>query len=419
MQSLFAQSGRYWPVFFAIAVPASAFGPAPMGITILLAMVFLLGQEHSKVFFQDCWKLTYRSPFGLAILALFACWLISSVDSLSFVKSIGTWIRMLFYLGIAFFAFRMFVNHCECADRYKKAALVSSAIVLTYIALVLLGWTSLFTPIETLKGHELSAHNYFKAHGSTAVVILPFLLWAGWTSGGRWRYLAGLNVILTGVLVAGGGWEMSLSGVAGLIGALCAVLFCFCVGSVKRPVGYAIWITAVLLVVAIALYVVSQLPQPPYTNHRPDQVPFVDSHRELIWSFVLEAQKAVPFFGYGPNAVNYLPGAKTIIESLNQEYVPSHPHNWMIETLSETGWIGFLTLLTCIALHFRGVVRGIYVDKPAALTAVACSGAFWVSGLVNFSFWTSWWQVAYFLAIIAPLAEIQRRSNTSDAVPTQ
>lgn len=414
MYPLLFQSGRYWPVFFAIAVSASAFGPAPMGIAMLLAVVFLLGQEHSRAFFQDCWKLTCRSPFGLAILALFACWLISSVDSLNFVKSIGTWIRILFYLGIAFLAFRMFENHAECAARYKKAALISSAIVLAYIALVLLGWSFLFTPIEMLKGHELSAHNYFKAHGSTAVVVLPFLIWAGWTLGGRWRYLASLNAVLTMVLVYGGGWELSLSGIAGAIGAMCAILFCLAVGSVKRPVGYVLWLAAALVSIAIAWYVVSILPRPPYIDSTPDQVPFVDSHRELIWSFVLEAQKAVPFFGYGPNAVNYLPGAKTIIQSMNQEYVPSHPHNWMVETLAETGWVGFLTLLTCIALHFRAAVRAIYIDKAAALTVVACSGAFWVSGLVNFSFWTSWWQVAYLLALVAPLAEIQRR-NTSSA----
>lgn len=369
------------------------------------------------MFFLDCWTMAHRSLLGLAMMVLFACWLISSVDSLNFEKSIGTWLRMLVFMGIAIYAFRMFDIHADCRDRFKKGSLIASALVLTYIALVLMGWSDLFKLIEALKGQELSVVNFFKAHGSTSVVFLPFLLWSGWTLGGRWRYLAGLNVILTAILIYGGGVELSLSGLAGVIGALLAVGFCLAVGSVKRSIGYVLWIAALLAAAGIAWYVVSILPKPPFIDHTPDQVPFVDSHRELIWSFVLEAHKSSPYFGYGPNAINYLPGASTVIQILNQEYVPSHPHNWMVETLTETGWFGFAALLTCVALHFRGAVRGIYIDRPAALTVVACSGAFWVSGLVNFSFWTSWWQVAYLLAIIAPLAAIQCRKTLPDREP--
>jgi len=380
-----------------------------MGVAALLALLLVCLQPHSHRFFTDGLVQIRHSVVGVAIVVLFASWLVSSLDSLSVEKSLGTWFRLIGILALLFYFYRMFAAHPDSAERFKKASLVLSVAVLLYIALVLMGWNALFAPIQALKDHPLSTHGFFKSHASTSMVVLPFLIWAGWTLGGVWRWMAGAAVVLTGVLVYGGGIEISKAGLAGFVGAVCAIGFTLAVGTMKRSVSYIFWIAAAAAGVAIAWYVVSHLPVPPFADQMPDLVPFVDSHRELIWGFVLDAHKAVPYFGYGLNTVNTVPGASTVIEALNQEYIPSHPHNWMIEVLAETGWTGYILLLTCIALHLRQVVRALYYNRPAALALVACSGAYWVSGLVNFSFWTSWWQVAYLLALIVPFAALSRR----------
>src|SRR3546814_15846763 len=50
------------------------------------------------------------------------------------------------------------------------------------------------------------------------------------------------------------------------------------------------------------------------------------------------------------NVVNNLPGAHELIPGINAEYIPSHPHNWMLEILVETGWIGLALGVAILAL---------------------------------------------------------------------
>src|SRR3546814_12594177 len=66
----------------------------------------------------------------------------------------------------------------------------------------------------------------------------------------------------------------------------------------------------------------------------------IDAHRQVIWSFTLEHVAIAPWFGVGMNVVNNLPGAHELIPGINAEYIPSHPHNWILEIIVETGWIG-------------------------------------------------------------------------------
>lgn len=399
---------RVWPVLLAVAVPASAFGPAPLGISTALAFLVLLIQPVFRQTAKNCFVEIRHDILGKAGLILLVAWAISAAGSLDIEKSSATLARMFIIIVFMVIVSGVLAQKPHCMDLFKKAALILSVVVLLYIALILIGWSVLFVPVQALKGDHLVGHHFFKSHASTAVVFLPFLIWCGWTLGGQWRHLSFSGAVLTIILLYGAGKAISFAGLAGVIGAVGAAGFILVVSSVKRGIGYLFWVAATALFVGISYFVATSLPEPPYQNQMPDLVPFIDSHRELIWSFVLEAQKSEPFFGYGPNAVNHLAGAGAVIEALNQEYIPSHPHNWMIEILAETGWIGFLMLLVCLALHLRQIVRGVYIDKPAALALAASSGAFWVSGLVNFSFWASWWQIAYLLALIGPFAALKR-----------
>lgn len=405
--------GRQWPVLLALAAPTAAFGPVPMAVALLLAaFLFVLNRRPDRVL-TDIFTVLRTTALGRALIALFAAWLLSSLDSLNLTKSISTWARMIGYLGLVFIIFQAFRDRAGLAAKYKQASLLFSMIVLIYIALVFWVWPGLFVPIELIKGYEISPYGFFKANGSAIVVFLPFLVWAGVSLGGIWKPVAVGIVVLSGVQIYSSGNEMSLAGMAGLLGAGCAIAFAYAAISVPKRAAHLIWIVAFIAAAGAMWRVGVLLPAPPFIDQTPDTLPFVDPHRELIWGFVLNAHESAPFFGVGPNSINFFPGANVVIGALNQEFVPSHPHNWILEILSETGWIGFGLLAVCIFLTLRLAIRGMYIDRGAALAIIGSSGAYWISGLVNFSFWSSWWQVTYLLSIAAPFAAIYRRDTTT------
>ena len=128
---------------------------------------------------------------------------------------------------------------------------------------------------------------------------------------------------------------------------------------------------------------------------------FVDPHRQLIWSFTLDRAMERPFFGYGIDAINKVEGASEIIPFFNQEFIPSHPHNWMLEILAETGVAGLSAMLLALALLLRELYRQAMTgrDPAAGWAAIALFGTFWGSSLANFSIWAAWWQASFWLLL--------------------
>ena len=84
-------------------------------------------------------------------------------------------------------------------------------------------------------------------------------------------------------------------------------------------------------------------------------------------------------------------------------YIPSHPHNFFIELLLETGVVGTLSFIFLIfSINYFIFKRIITKDFSYV---IFFNGYFWGASLVNFSFWNAWWQVSYFfiLAIISSI----------------
>ena len=85
-------------------------------------------------------------------------------------------------------------------------------------------------------------------------------------------------------------------------------------------------------------------------------------------------------------------------------YIPSHPHNFLIELLLETGLLGLLTFSSLISY-----VNYYVAKKTGAFNLnylIFFNGYFWGASLVNFSFWASWWQGSYFLILAMMLSII-------------
>ena len=106
-----------------------------------------------------------------------------------------------------------------------------------------------------------------------------------------------------------------------------------------------------------------------------------------------------------------MPGANDLIPGMNQEYIPSHPHNWVLEIAAETGILGVALLLTAVLLGLRALFQLTKQDETAAWAAIALYSAFWTSSLGNFSIWSAWWLAVFAVLMSFPLAEFVRRTN--------
>lgn len=127
----------------------------------------------------------------------------------------------------------------------------------------------------------------------------------------------------------------------------------------------------------------------------------IDVHRQFIWGFSVSKIKEKKIFGYGPDTSNFIEGSQRIIglqRTGNMNFIPSHPHNFLIELLLETGISGtLLFLLLMFVINIK--VWNLSHSLKFKLFLIFFNSYFWGSSLVNFSFWLGWWQSSYFLIL--------------------
>jgi len=126
----------------------------------------------------------------------------------------------------------------------------------------------------------------------------------------------------------------------------------------------------------------------------------IDAHRQFIWGFSIEKFKEKPLLGFGPDTSNFIDGSQVMIGSIytgTMNFIPSHPHNFLIELLLETGFIGTSIFLLFLLFINYNIFKNISHKYQYAL--VLLNVYFWGTSLVNFSFWLGWWQASYYLLL--------------------
>ncbi|MEE2695411.1 MAG: O-antigen ligase family protein [Pseudomonadota bacterium] len=128
---------------------------------------------------------------------------------------------------------------------------------------------------------------------------------------------------------------------------------------------------------------------------------FIDAHRQFIWGFSIEKFKFKPFFGYGQDTSNFIEGSQKEIGSKytgNMNFIPSHPHNFLVELFLETGIVGtvFFVLLIFTVNQRIWEINSSNIFK---FFLIIFNAYFWGASLVNFSFWLGWWQGSYYLIL--------------------
>ena len=127
----------------------------------------------------------------------------------------------------------------------------------------------------------------------------------------------------------------------------------------------------------------------------------IDAHRQFIWGFSIKKFYHKPFFGYGQDTSNFIQGGQKVIGSEftgDMTFIPSHPHNFLIELLLDIGLVGLVLFLILILLINIKIWR---LNSSISLKffLILFNAYFWGSSLVNFSFWLGWWQGSYYLLL--------------------
>ena len=244
-------------------------------------------------------------------------------------------------------------------------------------------------------------------------VATPLVVLSGLVLGGGWRRV---SVILTAaalVLAVDTSTGAALLGFAALIGVVCVSVI-LQTGSGLLRAG----MVAILFLALAGIVTLHTLSNDNAVTETPDvfmSAVSVGTHRQQIWTDTVKIASERPLLGHGPNALKFHPVARQPSPYFdNFTVIPSHPHNWVLEILSETGWAGLTALVSWLLVtHVYVLRRYLAHSDPALLAALATSGAFWGAGLANFSFWSPWWQASYVACTACCLA--LRRSSHSGA----
>jgi O-antigen ligase len=372
-----------------------------MAVPLILAALVLVWLPGRR----DYWRVVLeaaRTPVGVLLLATLVLWLPSMFASPVPLRSLEAWIRVPIFVGFIVFLAAMLSERQETLALALKALIVASAVAtvfalcsLTFQPEVLaffrrLGWSAM--PYPGFRPHDI-----LKPFAALSVLMVPVLVWAGWRTGAGWRGLAVATVV--GLLAVV--WlTYNRSAIAGLF-AMTVVFAGLMMVVYRRPVIYvasSVLILVVMLPLMLWLYETRLNPYLPEGTVVFFPSWLIDYQRQMIWDRAFDFGMDAPWFGNGINAINFLPGADAPMPRNDLNIIPAHPHNWLVEVFAETGAIGAFALLTVvITLCLKLAGDFLRYGDAALLAALMVNVGYWGSGLVNFSFWSAWWQVSYLL----------------------
>lgn len=254
-----------------------------------------------------------------------------------------------------------------------------------------------------------------KPYFSVAVCVLPIVIWAGYRLGGAWKVAALWELPLTLSLIYGKGIQIGMSAVFGIVAAAILIASIMSFRRLSRRLVWAILIAVIVATVFTAVFVIQRLPDPPVTADQIPELSFPDWHRQVIWGFTTEVAKSAPYFGVGPNTVNLLPAANELIPGMNQEYIPSHPHNWPLEIAAETGIAGLISFAISLLIWLKLLANRALQERTAAWPMIGLFGAFWTSSLANFSIWSAWWLAVLAVLSSLPIAAMVLESKNAES----
>lgn len=377
-------------ILFGVSVSMAIFGRAAIAITIAPGFLLLLAVAGISSLRDGLAKVWHHPAAKLGLVTTVIALLLTPM-SLDPWKSVETIIRTssLIYSG-ALVAVLVAARPMREAVLLRRTLLVSVSLSFLFI---LASWHIAGEPLWPLSLRVHDVRTAFKAYSSVVACLLPVLIWLGTIEQGRWRMLSGVAVVLGIGCLVGNFGEMSRSGLAGAVGAVMVVALLMLISRFPQSLRLAllagIAVTACMGFLVIAHKLSLAVQAGAYGTVLPDYL--LDTHRQTIWGFTWSKFLEHPLLGWGVNASNEIAGARVKIPGLNQEFIPSHPHNFFLEFLVELGAPLTFLLTLCCLLIFLGLLRKAWRGESAAWAGIGLMAAFWIAALSNFSIWSYWW----------------------------
>ena len=377
------------------AVPLLVFGRTALAVAMGLAILGLLAALPWRRLLGGV-NAAMKTPLSGAVWLTFAIWLLSAAGSFMIERSLPVWLRMaaLLLVGVALCLI--------LRERRDLLALALKGLVAGAVGAGIVAVLSLTVASDAfvwLRGHgderDIAgiAAAVMKSYGTAVAMAMPAVLWAGFRLGRSWRWAAlafqALGLVVLVLLESRAGLIA-----AGLAGGTLAVWY-----ALAHRRG---WLLLLAVPVIVAVFAGVFL-----DNTRNNTIDaalglpawMVDSHRQAIWAFSMHYFPGAPWLGHGIDTINWLPGAQSVVPGSTVEYVPSHPHNFVVEVLVETGALGFAAMAAALILLAAGLIRAARRDGAPGATLLALSAAFWCVNLISYSFWSYWWQAAYVILV--------------------
>jgi len=362
-------------------------GRAVIGIFLGLALILtVMSVNHRDVVRALRRYLDQKLIIGFAIVALALA--INIPFSLRVGLSAEAWARTFVVAGLIFYILFCLRHHLQIT----LYSLVTSIFIVMVAALFL------------SKGLPKALVNGF-------VLTIPACLYIVATRHGTfWKILGLANIGLCITHIISASSKVSLLGL--ILVALCSV-FILLTDPQSRLRRLALFFAVLGIGIVVA---VVWLPEQTVFSSRENSeialipVWLVDLHRQLIWMFSFDLIQHSPWVGFGLNASNYHPIAEMslldymaqkgtpLVNFLDVQALPSHPHNWIVEIMLDGGIIGLIPFVLMVCWIFLKSLR-VYLTTSslAMLGFIGVNAVYWGTGLFNFSYWSMWWQVSYFV----------------------
>jgi len=398
-------------IMTGLAIPLRAVGVAgeqtALGLALLAALILLAGNAAIRQRLREA----ISSPTGMATIALFAAWAITMFFSHNPAGSLKIGGRTALFLLASVVLWAALVEHEETHRLLWKTLIVAAIAFVGLTALSLIGVPYI---LSLMKADMLVSERptmSFKAYATSTMCLIPAVIFAGRRLNGAWRWWGYAFVPLAlAVMVL----TYNRSALAGFLAiAIAGVVL---LALTRRSHARLMIGSTLALIVAVVSWVTIReaafsdymlhLPGAPHgaATYLPDWL--LDAHRQNIWKFAFERFLDHPWVGNGIDQLNRLPGAKMHVPGLDNSaaMIPSHPHNWALEILAETGLVGFLpVVMVLVFVAVKLAKRYLQNDDEADLALFTLMAGFWGSALFNFSIWATWWQLTFFVlfALIA------------------
>ena len=333
-------------------------------------------------------------PFLILVTSFF----IALLNSIMIGRSLAVFIYLVLIIIFSFFIYISISKNQVVKDRLVHYFVLSIYINLFIVTVFnFINWDLKFIDTEEIKRFK----GYLNIL-TILVLILPFIK------------KTKMNIVAYLFLIPNLWLSNCNSAILGILIALIALSVFYIYQNIFRfkILFYALFFIALTLSSQILLNLPENLDKESIQTQKFIVPTFlVDVHRQYIWSFSIKKISEKPLLGYGPDTSNFIEGSQEIIGSKytgTMPYIPSHPHNFILEIILDTGLIGLVGFIFFIFYYNFKIFRK--SDDKGKFLLILFFFYFWGSSLVNFSFWMGWWQGSYYL-LISLLASKAFQSN--------